>query len=55
LTAVVVNDFVRQAYPLGLIFELAVNFAALFFTCMVCHGELGPVEARSATSDGNII
>lgn len=41
LTAVAGNDYLKQsASPLSLSGELVLNSAALFFVCMVCHGEL---------------
>jgi hypothetical protein len=40
LAGVVANDYFKQSHPLGLMSELALNAAALFFVCMVCHGEL---------------
>ena len=46
LAAVVSCDYVRYTYPLGLKVELILNFAALFFTCMVCHGELARLKPR---------
>ena len=44
LAGVVVNDFTRSNHPLGLLLEAALNFAALFFACMVCHGELARLK-----------
>ena len=38
------NDFTRSNHPLGLLLEAALNFAALFFACMVCHGELARLK-----------
>ncbi len=41
LGGVAVNDYLRVGWsPLGLMAELLLYFAALFFACMVCHGEL---------------
>jgi len=44
LMGVVVYDFFRQDYPLGLTLELILNCAALFFACMTCHGELARLK-----------
>lgn len=41
LAGVATNDFLRMFWsPLGPMAELQLYFAALFFACMVCHGEL---------------
>ncbi len=44
LTGVVANEYLRQDHPLQLMPELLLNFAALFFTCMMCHGELARLK-----------
>lgn len=44
LLAVVVNDFNKANHPLALPWELTLNFAAMFFACMVCHGELARLK-----------
>ena len=44
LAGVVGYDYARHTCPLGLKFELILNFAALFFVCMVCHGELARLK-----------
>ncbi len=44
LAGVIVNDFTRSEYPLGLLLEAWLTFAALFFVCMVCHGELARLK-----------
>ena len=46
LAGVVVNDFTRIDHPLGLPLEASLNFAALFFVCMVCHGELARLKPQ---------
>jgi hypothetical protein len=44
LLGVVTNDFTRGNYPLGLLVETSLCFAALFFACMLCHGELARLK-----------
>jgi hypothetical protein len=44
LTAVVVADYYRHDASLGLMLELVINFTGLFFTCMVCHGEVARLK-----------
>ena len=44
LASVAIYDFFRESLQLGLILELILNFAALFFACMVCHGELARLK-----------
>jgi hypothetical protein len=41
---VVVVDYVRYTHSPGLVLELGLNFAALLFVCMVCHGELARLK-----------
>jgi hypothetical protein len=44
LTTVAVNDYVRFTQSLGLVPELTLNLAAVFFACMTCHGELARLK-----------
>jgi hypothetical protein len=44
LAGLVGYDYLRYTHPLGLKLELILNFAALFFACMVCHGELARLK-----------
>jgi hypothetical protein len=46
LAAVIVNDFTRSNYPLGLLLEAWLTFVAMFFVCMVCHGELARLKPK---------
>jgi spermidine synthase len=43
-SGVISYDYLRYTHPIGLKFELILNFAALFCACMVCHGELARLK-----------
>ena len=46
LIGAVANDYAveLQSDFAGLVEQLGIYFAALFFTCMVCHGELARLK-----------
>jgi hypothetical protein len=44
LLALSISDIFRLPHPLSLPMELAQNFMALFFACMLCHGELAKLK-----------
>jgi spermidine synthase len=44
LMGVALYDYFKEDAPLGLVLELTLNFAALFFACMMCHGELARLK-----------
>jgi spermidine synthase len=44
LAALVFKDYTKYNHSWGLPLEAALNFAAMFFVCMVCHGELARLK-----------
>lgn len=44
LMATVFKDYTKYEHPIGLPLEATLNFAAMFFVCMICHGEVARLK-----------